>query len=164
MQAHQEHDELARQTDTAAVSRAGRRWRGGLLACGCAAVMGVCLWLRPSESGVGTHEQLGGTPCGFLIREGIPCPACGVTTAMAASAHGRLALAVRAQVGGLVLLAAVAAMGLAGAAQALTGRHVLEPFALHRWGWWLAGGTVVILGGWAIKLARGYASGELPLH
>ena len=164
MQAHQAQDDSTGRTDTPPASRAGRRWRGGLIACGAAAVLGVCLWLRPSESGVGTHEQLGGLPCGFLIREGIPCPGCGITTAMAAAAHGRLALAARSQVGGLLLLAAVAALGAAGALQALTGRATLKPFALHRWGWWLLGATAAVLGGWALKLALGYASGEFPLH
>ncbi|MCY2929470.1 MAG: DUF2752 domain-containing protein, partial [Planctomycetota bacterium] len=99
-----------------------------------------------------------------LIREGIPCPGCGVTTAMSAGAHGRLALAARSQAGGLALLAATVALGAAGAVQALTGRAALRPFALHRWGWWLIGGTAAVLGGWGLKLALGYASGEYPLH
>lgn len=164
MQGDQEQDDSAGERDAEAAARAGRRWRGGVMACGCAAVLGVCLWLRPSESGVGTHEQLGGSPCGFLVREGIPCPACGVTTAMSAGAHVRLGLAVRAQVGGLALLVATVALGAAGAVQAFTGRGALRPFALHRWGWWLVGGTAALLIGWGLKLALGYARGEYPLH
>lgn len=163
MQGHQEQSDSTGDDSPAAASRAGRWW-GGLIACGCAVVLGVCLWLRPCESGVGTHEQLGGSPCGFLIREGIPCPGCGVTTAMAAGAHGRLGLALRAQVGGLALLIGVAGLGAAGAAQALTGRAILKRLTLDRWGWWLAGATGAVLAGWGIKLALGYASGELPLH
>ncbi|MCY2924507.1 MAG: DUF2752 domain-containing protein [Planctomycetota bacterium] len=163
MQGHEERNESAERRETAEAPRASRWW-AGLIAAGCAVVLGVCGWLRPSESGVGTHEQLGGSPCGFLIREGIPCPGCGVTTAMAAGAHGRLALAVKAQVGGLVLLAGVVLLGVAGAAQAATGRPVLRRLTLHRWGWWSLAALAAVLIGWAIKLALGYARGELPLH
>jgi hypothetical protein len=47
-------------------------------------------WLTPSVTGMGTHEQLGLPPCGMLAWLGIPCPACGLTTAFAHLAHGDL--------------------------------------------------------------------------
>ena len=39
--------------------------------------------LHPDPAGVGTHQQLGLPPCGFLFVTGYPCPACGLTTAFA---------------------------------------------------------------------------------
>lgn len=51
-------------------------------------VLGASRWLTPSTTGVGTHEQLGLPPCGMLAWLGIPCPACGLTTAFAHLAHG----------------------------------------------------------------------------
>jgi hypothetical protein len=53
-------------------------------------------WLTPSATGVGTHEQLGLPPCGMLAWLGIPCPACGLTTAFAHLAHGDLLASLRA--------------------------------------------------------------------
>lgn len=36
--------------------------------------------LEPDVSGMGTHQQLGLEPCGFLTFVGIPCMMCGMTT------------------------------------------------------------------------------------
>ena len=44
--------------------------------------------LTPDPSGAGTHEQLGLPPCRSLDWFGIPCPGCGVTTAVTWFAHG----------------------------------------------------------------------------
>jgi hypothetical protein len=55
-----------------------------------AAVFGVALTLDPSPSGHGTHTQLGLPACAILRLTGIPCPACGMTTAFAHLAHGGL--------------------------------------------------------------------------
>lgn len=43
--------------------------------------------LQPAPGGVGTHEQLGLPPCGFLYFTGIPCPGCGLTTSVTFAAH-----------------------------------------------------------------------------
>jgi len=45
-----------------------------------AAVLTTAALLTPDPSGVGTHQQLGLPPCGFLVVTGLPCPACGMTT------------------------------------------------------------------------------------
>jgi hypothetical protein len=53
------------------------------MACGNACVLAIAHHLEPAASGVGTHVQLGLPPCGFLAATGLPCPACGLTTAFA---------------------------------------------------------------------------------
>ncbi len=59
-----------------------------LLGLGATGVLVTARVLTPSASRVGTHEQLGLPPCGVLAWLGIPCPACGLTTAFAHLARG----------------------------------------------------------------------------
>jgi Protein of unknown function (DUF2752) len=61
--------------------------------------------LTPAASGHGTHVALGLPPCGFLLWSGLPCPACGLTTAFAQLAHGQLMLSLAANPLGLPLFA-----------------------------------------------------------
>jgi len=53
-------------------------------------IVGIGHALVPSPSGVGTHTQLGLPACVLLDRTGIPCPACGMTTAIAHLTHGHV--------------------------------------------------------------------------
>ncbi|MAA78355.1 MAG: hypothetical protein CL916_03780 [Deltaproteobacteria bacterium] len=43
--------------------------------------------LEPEASGIGTHQQLGLEPCGFLTRLKIPCMMCGMTTSFSLYMH-----------------------------------------------------------------------------
>ena len=52
-----------------------------------AAFVFVLARIQPSPNGVGTHVQLGMTPCGWVQSYGIPCPTCGVTTAATHLVH-----------------------------------------------------------------------------
>lgn len=60
----------------------GHRW----LVLGAALVplvmMAVALGLEPDARGYGTHEQLGLPACATRAWFGVPCPACGCTTAV----------------------------------------------------------------------------------
>ena len=125
--------------------------------------MVLCLlWqLAPARAGYGTHRQLGLPSCGYLARTGYPCPGCGVTTALAAMAHGRLARAWQAQPFGVAMFAAVVLVGLVGLAQLICGRDLLGRVR-PRW-WWLGPVVLAWLGGWAYKLLTGLASGRYPL-
>lgn len=61
-----------------------------LVGLASAVVLGLSLWLRPDPRGIGTHEQLGLPPCGFVqLFKDVPCPSCGFTTTFALAAHAR---------------------------------------------------------------------------
>ena len=78
-----------------AADATGRAWTwlprvlSALVALGAAAVLVLAALLVPSESGHGTHTQLGLGECTFLTWTGHPCPMCGATTAFALLAHFR---------------------------------------------------------------------------
>jgi len=138
------------------------RLRGALVLLPCYVIILTAWCLTPRSCGYGTHRQLGLPGCSFLARTGLPCPSCGLTTSVSAAVHGRLGLALRAHPFGPVLLAAVAALAVMGGYELLTGRGMLNKLRL---GPWTAGATIAaLLVGWAIKLAIGLASGELPMR
>ena len=72
-----------------------------------AIVLGIARTLTPDPSGVGTHVQLGLPRCFFLRSTGLPCPACGLTTAFAHMARGEAAQAASANALGVLLFAIV---------------------------------------------------------
>lgn len=72
-------------------------------AVGLVGVLAMAARLRPDPRGYGTHEQLGLPRCAFSAMTGTPCPSCGMTTAFAWCARGRLDRAWRANPAGSVL-------------------------------------------------------------
>ena len=52
-----------------------------------ATVLAIAMNLKPDPSGMGTHQQLGLSPCGFLEVTTLPCPMCGMTTTFTHLAH-----------------------------------------------------------------------------
>jgi hypothetical protein len=70
------------------------------IAMGLAAALAVAVYLRPSERGFGTHQQLGLPPCAFRVWFGLRCPSCGMTTAWSHMVHGHPIRAVLANAGG----------------------------------------------------------------
>ncbi|MEC7985341.1 MAG: DUF2752 domain-containing protein [Myxococcota bacterium] len=68
-----------------------------------AIVLGLAMYLKPDPSGMGTHQQLGLSPCGFLEYTALPCPMCGMTTTFTHLAHLQIVEGVLNQPFGLVL-------------------------------------------------------------
>lgn len=50
-------------------------------------ILVLAYMLEPDSSGVGTHQQLGLEPCGFLSSFEIPCMMCGMTTSFSLYMH-----------------------------------------------------------------------------
>ena len=160
-----DHREQPAAGNGGVASRANRtrspRLRGLLIALIGASVVTTAAWLLPRSSGYGTHRQLGLPSCSFLVREGYPCPGCGMTTAFAAMAHGQVGGALGAQPFGAVLFAAVVVLTAMGAVEALSGRNILGRFRPRMWWLWVAVAAWLI--GWAVKVALGVAEGQYPL-
>lgn len=134
---------------------------GALLALPCWIALAVAGMLTPDRAGYGTHEQLGLPSCSFLVKTGYPCPSCGLTTSMAAMAHGQLRTAWKAQPFGVALFVATVAGALAGTWQLASGRPL--PRALQPRLWWALAALLGMLAGWAVVVLTGLAAGKLPL-
>lgn len=116
--------------DYPTIERLGRSWPAagrfertfwGLLLVAVLTVLGIARALDPDPRGIGTHEQLGLPPCGFVqVFEGVPCPSCGYTTTFALAADFEVGAAIANQPFGflvfLLSLAAIpaAALGVSG--------------------------------------------------
>ncbi|MBA62397.1 MAG: hypothetical protein CMJ76_08530 [Planctomycetaceae bacterium] len=68
-----------------------------------AAVLVTAAVLEPSAEGMGTHEQLGLSPCFFPEKLGYPCPACGMTTSWAHLMDGNVHASAEVNLGGFLL-------------------------------------------------------------
>jgi hypothetical protein len=126
------------------------------VAAGCAAILGVAAQLEPAPAGLGTHQQLGLRQCAWLGERGYACPTCGMTTAFALAADGRLgaafvtqpAAALGAMTAAMIVWIAMWVVWLGEPAM----RHVRK---LWRPGWYAAGLIVLTGGAWAWKLSIG---------
>ena len=101
-----------------------------LLALATLAPLALARALQPAAARLGTHTQLGLPPCAFLRSLHLPCPACGLTTALAHLAHGDLAASLAAHPLGLALGLAALASGLRACA------GIVRPVPVAAW--WLA--------------------------
>jgi hypothetical protein len=119
------------------------------------ALVVVARSITPDPRGLGTHEQLGFSPCGFMSLIGVRCPTCGMTTAWAHGTRGELSAALVANGGGAVLLAVtiVAAPWLIASATAgrWLGARPTSGILLIVGGAWL---TVTLLD-WLRRIATG---------
>ncbi len=79
------------------------------------AILAIAAALHPDASGLGTHRQLGLSPCTFLSLTGYPCPMCGMTTTFSLYAHLHPLRALANQPFGLVLFSATVAAAVVGA-------------------------------------------------
>lgn len=87
------------------------RWCGLAVLLPCLALLLVAAGLTPNPQGYGTHTQLNLEPCGFEVAYALPCATCGMTTAFALAADGRLIASFVVQPAGMVL-AILTAMGV----------------------------------------------------
>ena len=140
-----------------------RRLRGVAVLAGCAAVLAVASGLSPTKWGYGTHRQLGLPACSMLVETGWPCPTCGLTTSVSALANGRVGLAVRANVFGLVIFVALITGVVSGAVEAVLGWDVLGK-AARPGVWWFLIAAVGVCLGWVVNLIVGWWTGQLPIH
>ncbi len=101
---------------------------------------------------MGTHHQLGLTPCPWLLAYGYPCPTCGMTTAVAHAAHGSIRASFAAQPAGAILAIALAATFWAAIHAAATGSLLLRAFWRSVQGWIGIAVAAVLLAGWAYTL------------
>ncbi len=138
------------------------RLRGAVVLALAVAAMVVAGMLRPDLRGVGTHEQLSLPVCSFAARTGWPCPTCGLTTSLAAMAHGNVGLAFRAQPFGVVVFMVLVAAALAGGVELLSAWPILGRVRPRLW--WVAAAVGGVLLGWVVKLAVGWGTGELPIR
>lgn len=113
----------------------------------------VLLPLAPDERGFDTHVQLGMERCGWPRTYGIPCPACGCTTAACLVVHGRLLTAFVTQPFGAALAVSGLLLGAHGLYCLLRGRSFVD--LLVRLPFWtvLFCALLLLLAAWAYKCA-----------
>ena len=130
---------------------------------GCATVLGIAAKVHPDPTGLGTHKQLGFPPCSMVVLTGYPCPTCGMTTAFAHPGRGEVISAFAAHPGGLIFALATVVAFSVSLGVLLTGKvwtinwYRISParFSVLI--------VLVLLGGWAFKIAEGVISGTLPI-
>ncbi|MFA6133685.1 MAG: DUF2752 domain-containing protein [Phycisphaerae bacterium] len=138
------------------------RLRGAIILIVAAGTLLIGASLRPAPSGMGTAEQLGLPPCSWPIRTGWPCPTCGMTTSIAALAHGRVLDALAAHPFGPVLFVGLVIAAVVGGMELVTGKRAAGRLKLS---WPLVAiGVGGLLLGWGIKIAIGVARGEFPIR
>lgn len=147
---------------------AGARWAAAAVLLACLSLLGSAAWLKPDPRGYGTHEQfhwgryLTG-PCGWMTVTGYPCPTCGMTTAFAHTVRLQWVRAFLAQPAGFVLALGTVAGALGAFYVLITGRWPLRlAMALSPYRVFL-GLLVLLLGGWAFKIAAGLLARTLPV-
>ena len=141
--------------------------RGRLLAAlvfGCAAgVLGIAMWLRPDQSGLGTHQQLGRPPCSLVVMTGYPCPTCGMTTSVSHAVRGELLSSFHAQPAGLVFAAACVLAVALSLGVLVTGNvwvvnwYRVSPARVVLFV------VLLLLGGWAYNVVAGLLTGSLSI-
>jgi len=131
-------------------------WRTLLMVIPLAAlgVWGLLLGLSPSPARLGTHVQLGLAPCPTLAATGRPCPTCGMTTAAAWLARGRVAEAASANMAALPLFGLVILAAAWAGACAVRGRLVWfenwdRPLEL-----WAVGSFLIAAATWLVRVGQ----------
>src|SRR5262249_51241217 len=111
----------APRLSTERLGLSGRLGAAGM-AVACGGGLGVAAWLRPDPSGGGNHTEIGLESCQFLLRTGIPCPTCGMTTSFSHFAHGQFLASAYVQPMGAVLALLTAMLFWGALYVAMTGK------------------------------------------
>ena len=133
------------------------------LGIGVASLWIGALQLKPNESGLSTHTQLGLAPCGMLTSTGFPCPTCGITTSLARAARGDLLGSARAHAGGALFALGACGLLLHAALVGILGIPMPSLAERASPGGWAIACVAAILCGWGVKLAVGWFSGTFPI-
>jgi hypothetical protein len=99
---------------------------GAAIALPTSTVVGIALWLTPSERGFGTHTQLGLGECIMMQLTGWPCPMCGMTTTFTLMAHLRPVDAFFTQPFGVVLFSATVVAAVIGWLDIVAGKGLYQ--------------------------------------
>jgi len=101
-------------------------WNGRILALGlsltCLLVLVTAARLKPSPAGIGTHTALGLPDCQWLLKTGVPCFSCGMTTSFSWFARGNFVASFYVQPMGMVLAVLAVVMFWTSLYVAFTGR------------------------------------------
>jgi uncharacterized protein DUF2752 len=127
-----------------------------LAASGVVLLLVLRLFVTPSPSGHGTHEQLGLPPCYPMARWGIPCPGCGVTTSLALAAHGELRKAFFNQPAGFALAVCMVAFALWAVWAQVRGRDLARDAKCVTTKPFLIAAAAVLAAAWIDKLVFGF--------
>ena len=122
------------------------------------ALLAVAWSLSPAREGYGTHRALGLPECSWPVRFGVPCPSCGMTTAFAYAAKGRIVASVGAQPMG-ALLALATGMAFIGSLWTLATGRTVWPVYERVWnarGAWILGILALLAWGYKTALMRGW--------
>lgn len=134
------------------MGRGGARGAGLALLVGCLSVLIVANRLDAHADGHGTHTQMGLPACSWVQLWNFPCPTCGMTTAFAHAAHGRMGLALLTQPAGALVAIAMGVGFWTGLHALLTGTRLMElALGLLR-PRVIAGALMLFLGGWVYKM------------
>ncbi|MFQ5505999.1 MAG: DUF2752 domain-containing protein [Planctomycetota bacterium] len=134
--------------DYARPMSAGERVLLVLLLCTVATVFVALASVEPDPRGYGTHERFGLAPCSWPVLYDMPCPTCGVTTAVSLLLHLRPVEAVLTQpFGVLTAMLGFVFLGL-GSLHFWRGESLLARAAALPMAWVLGGILISLLASW----------------
>lgn len=123
-----------------------------LIASGCLSALVTASRVAPNPSGIGTHQRLGLQQCQFLVRTGLPCPSCGMTTSFTHFVRGQFWTSFYVQPAGLALAIVTTMLFWACLYIAATGCPVHRLLGMIPTTMWMMALFGVGLFGWAWKI------------
>jgi len=120
------------------------------------AIVLLAFLTEPDPRGFGTHEQLGLAPCGMFAVTGVPCPGCGVTTAVVLAARGRVVASALTQPLGLLLALGVPLLTLWALWMNARGVDCYRQLERHR-SRWVRLGLLLALCAWGFKVVQTFS-------